>query len=98
MRNIHRIPETIADLESQEFPNIKATAEKYDIGCKIFENRWKGKSTSMETGVSNHMYAFKLSVPHQLSGESLVPGSGATRKPVSDISIYKKVSGGRTYD
>jgi hypothetical protein len=44
MRNIHRIPETIADLESQEFPNAKATAEKYDIGHKIFENRWKGKS------------------------------------------------------
>jgi hypothetical protein len=31
MRNIHRIPEAIADLESQDVPNVKATAEKYDV-------------------------------------------------------------------
>jgi hypothetical protein len=97
MRNIHRIPETIADLESQEFPNIKTTAEKYDIGCKIFENRWKGKSTSIETGVSNHMHSSCQCLTNSRE-RALVPGSGATRKPVSDISIYKKVSGGRTYD
>ena len=54
MRNIHRIPEAIADLESQDVPNVKATAEKYDVNRKTLENRWKGKSTSMEACVSNH--------------------------------------------
>jgi hypothetical protein len=54
MRNIDRIPEAIADLESQEVPNVKATAEKYDVTRKTLENRWKGKSTSMEEAISTH--------------------------------------------
>ena len=39
MRNIDRIPEAIADLESQVVPNVKATAEKYDVTRKTLENR-----------------------------------------------------------
>jgi len=39
MRNIDRIPEEITDLESQEVPNVKATAEKYDVARKTLENR-----------------------------------------------------------
>ena len=54
MRNLHRIPEAIADLESQVVPNVKATAEKYDVTRKTLENRWKGKSTSMEEAISVH--------------------------------------------
>jgi hypothetical protein len=54
MRNIHRIPEAIADLESQDVPNVKATAEKYDVTRKTLENRWKGKSISMEAHVSSN--------------------------------------------
>jgi hypothetical protein len=54
MRNIHRIPEAIADLETQERPNIKATAEKYEVERKTLENRWKGKSVSMEEAVSTY--------------------------------------------
>jgi hypothetical protein len=54
MRNIHRIPDAIADLESQKAPNVKATAEKYDVNRKTLENRWKGKSTSMEECISAH--------------------------------------------
>ena len=54
MLNIDRIPEAIADLESQEFPNVRATAKKYGVVRKTLENRWKGKSTSMETCVSNN--------------------------------------------
>ena len=42
MRNIHRIPEAIADLESQEVPNVNATAEKYDVARKTLEDWWKG--------------------------------------------------------
>ena len=54
MRNIDRIPEEITDLESQEVPNVKATAEKYDVARKTLENRWKGKSVSIEEAVSIH--------------------------------------------
>ena len=39
MRNIDRIPEAIADLESQEKPNVKATAEKYDVTRKTLEDQ-----------------------------------------------------------
>jgi hypothetical protein len=39
MLNIDRIPEAIADLNTQEVPNVKATAEKYRINRKTFENR-----------------------------------------------------------
>ena len=54
MRNIHCIPDAIADLESQKAPNVKATAEKYDVNQKTLENRWKGKSISMEECISAH--------------------------------------------
>ena len=39
MLNIDRIPEAIADLDTQEVPNVKATAEKYEVNRKTLENR-----------------------------------------------------------
>ena len=54
MPNTNRIPEAIADLNSQRVPNVKATAEKYGVVRKTLENRWKGKSTSMAEAVSIH--------------------------------------------
>ena len=39
MRNIDRIPEAITNLESQEKPNVKAAAEKYDITRKTLEDQ-----------------------------------------------------------
>jgi hypothetical protein len=54
MRNIHCIPEAIADLETQVVSNVSATAEKYDVTRKTLENRWKGKSVLMEEAVSIH--------------------------------------------
>jgi transposase-like protein len=54
MPNISRIPEAIADLESQEVPNIKAIAEKYNVNRKTLENRWKGKSVSMQEAISTY--------------------------------------------
>ena len=39
MRNIDRIAKTIADFESQEQPNVKATAEKYDVARKTLEDQ-----------------------------------------------------------
>ena len=46
MRNIDQIPLAIADLESQELPNISATARKYNFERKTLANRWNGKSLS----------------------------------------------------
>ena len=57
MLNIHLIPEAIADLETQEVLNMKAMAEKYGIKRKTLENRWKGKSVSIEKTVSIHRQA-----------------------------------------
>ena len=38
MLNIKRIPKAVADLDTQEVPNIKATAEKYSVTRKTLEN------------------------------------------------------------
>ena len=38
MRNIDRIPKAIADLKSQEKPNVKAIAEKYNIVRKTLKD------------------------------------------------------------
>jgi hypothetical protein len=39
MRNIYCVPKAIPDLETQERPNIKATAEKYRVKRKTLENQ-----------------------------------------------------------
>ena len=52
MPNLHRIPEAITDLDTQEAPNIRATALKYELISKALENRQKGKLVSMEEAVS----------------------------------------------
>ena len=52
MPNLHRIPEALADLETQEVPNIAETARKYDLVPYTLGNRWKGRTTSMAEAVS----------------------------------------------
>ena len=54
MRNTQLILDAIADLESQEVPNVKATAEKHNVARKTLENHWKGRSTTMEECISIH--------------------------------------------
>ena len=54
MPNLDRIPEAIADLESQEVPDLTATAKKYGVVRKTLENRWKGKTTLIEEAVLIH--------------------------------------------
>ena len=39
MPNIDCIAEAIVDLESQEVPNVKATAEKHNVVRKTLENQ-----------------------------------------------------------
>jgi hypothetical protein len=57
MPNLYRIPEAIADLDTQEVPNVTATAKRYGLHPKTLENRWKGKSVSMAEAVSTHRQA-----------------------------------------
>ena len=52
MPNLHRIPEAIADLETQEVPNIAETARKYGLVPHTLGNQWKGRTTSMAEAVS----------------------------------------------
>ena len=54
MPNLDRIPEAIADLESQEVPDLTATAKKYSVVRKTLENHWKGKTTLIREAVSMH--------------------------------------------
>jgi Tc5 transposase DNA-binding domain len=52
MRNLDRIDTAIADLNTQEVPNVSATARKYDIEGTTLRNRLQGKSTSMADHIS----------------------------------------------
>ena len=52
MPNLHRIPEVIADLETQEVPNTVETATKYGLVPYTLGNQWKGRTTSIVEVVS----------------------------------------------
>ena len=43
MPNLDRIPEAIADLDTQEVPNIRETARKYGVVRKTWEIDSKAK-------------------------------------------------------
>ena len=47
MPNLDRIDEAIADLETQEKPNITETARKYSLVAYTLGNRWRGRTTSI---------------------------------------------------
>ncbi|KAF8847075.1 hypothetical protein BDZ45DRAFT_607971, partial [Acephala macrosclerotiorum] len=42
------------DLETQECPNVSATAKKHRVARKTLDDRWKGKSVSVQE--ANSMY------------------------------------------
>ena len=52
MPNLHRIPEAIADLDTQKVPNVRKTAEKYEVDQHTLGNRWNSKTVSMAEAVS----------------------------------------------
>jgi hypothetical protein len=47
-----RIATAIADLESQDRPNIAATARRHGVARKTLSDRFKGKSTTIQDAVS----------------------------------------------
>ena len=52
MANTQHILKAIADLESQEISNVKATTKKHNIKRKTLENHQKSRLTSIEESIS----------------------------------------------
>ena len=52
MPNLDRIPEALADLETQEVPNIAETARRHGLVAYTLGNRWKGRTASIAEAVS----------------------------------------------
>jgi hypothetical protein len=92
MRNIDRIPEALADLESQEKPNVSATAKKYDVTRKTLENRWKGNSGPMEEAISTHRQCLTnsqekalIKLINKLTDRGMPPTSAVVRNLAEEI-------------
>jgi hypothetical protein len=92
MRNIDRIPEAIADLESQDVPNVAATARKHCVARKTLEDRWKGKSVSMKEAVSTHRQCLTnaqeralIQLINKLTDRRMPPTSAIVRNLAEEI-------------
>ena len=89
MPNNHLIPDAIADLESQEAPNLTATAEKYGVDRSTLGRRWKGKTTSMEECVSTYRQCLTSSQEKclvQLINKLTDPGMPPTSRTVKNLA------------
>jgi hypothetical protein len=92
MRNIHCVPEAISDLETQERPNIKATAEKYKVKRKTLENQWKGKSVSIEEAVltyrqclTNSQEKALIAIINNLTDRNMPPTTAIVKNLAEEI-------------
>ena len=95
MLNIDRIPEAITDLESQEFPNVSATAKKYGIVRKTLENRWKGKSVLISEDRSTHRQCLTnsqeralIGIIHDLTNRRMPPTTAIIKNLAQEIRGY----------
>jgi hypothetical protein len=95
MCNLHRIPEAIVDLESQEVPNVKATAEKYGIERTTLRNRWNSKSTLIEECISVHRQCLTNSqeraivhLTNRLTNRNIPPITVIVKNLVEEIRGY----------
>ena len=92
MVNNEAISKAIEDLESQEAPNIKRTAEKYGLERTTLAKRWKGQTTSMADHVStirqcltNAQEKALVLVINKLTDRRLPPTSAIVRNLVEEI-------------
>ena len=72
-----RIKSAIADLESQERPNISATAQKWKIARTTLSDHYKGKSTSITLDTRRKLSAIQektlVTYINKLSARGLPP-------------------------
>ena len=92
MPNLNRIPEAIADLDTQEVPNIRKTAAKYGLCAHTLGNRWKGRTTSMEEAVSIHYQTLTnaqekalIQVINRLTDRKMPPTSAIVKNLAEEI-------------
>lgn len=92
MPNLDRIPEAIADLDTQEVPNIRETARKYGVVRKTLGNRWQGKTTSMAEAVSETRQALTnaqekalISIINKLTERRMPPTSAIVKNLAEEI-------------
>jgi transposase-like protein len=92
MPNLHRIPEAIAELESLEDPNLTEIAKKYGVTRRTLENRWKGKTVSMQESVSTNRQALTnaqekalIQLINDLSNRRLPPTTAIVKNLAEEI-------------
>jgi hypothetical protein len=92
MANLHRIEEAIADLRSQDRPNVKGTTEKYKIARKTLDDRWKGKSVSKQEDISTNRQCLTnsqekalISIINSLTDRNMPPTSAIVKNLAEEI-------------
>ena len=92
MPNLHRIPEAITDLETQEVPNIAETTRKYGLVPHTLGNQWKGRTTSIAEAVSETRQALTnaqekalISIINKLSDRRIPPTSVIIKNLIEEI-------------
>ena len=92
MPNLDRIPEAIADLDTQEVPNVRETARKYGVVRKTLGNRWQGKTTSIAEAVSKTRQALTntqekalISIINKLTKRRIPPTSAIIKNLTEEI-------------
>lgn len=87
MDHNNQIRKAIKDLESQEYHNVSATAEKYKVARKTLEDRWKGKSVSIKE--ANSMYRQALTNAQEQALIDVINQLTARRMPPTPAMVIK---------
>ena len=92
MPNNDRIPEAIADLDTQECPDLTTTAIKYGVLRKTLENRWKGKTISIQDANSQYRQALTnaqekalIGIINNLTNRNMPPTSAIVKNLAEEI-------------
>ena len=92
MPNNDRIAEAIRDLDTQERPNVNATAKKHSVERKTLENRWKGKTVLIQEANSMHCQALTnaqekalIGIINDLTNRNMPPMSAIVKNLAEEI-------------
>jgi hypothetical protein len=85
------IQDAISDLESQEFPNIAATAKKHHVNRSTLSRRWRGETGSLEDHIDSVSLLTKqqqknlVSYINKLTERGIPPTNAMVRNFAHDI-------------